>query len=499
MIGGLRLIRRQVVLDLVSIASSVAGHLCGNLAGKSAGVLFACVVTLSTSGLTKRWTVSFPLAPVVLLHAAEYLIQWYLPSYTWGNSSLWLLINIPSLLCVTFSSTLTVLFPAVELPPIPHAVYGVGVKDFYIPMLVQQHDGKVAEQQLPARLLYPTDTNHYSGSIPYLNIQSAKEFCLSSVKFGAPPPLRKHPWILHNWMLIKLRAVPDAPPAQNVQNAPFVVCSHGLGGCIDIYSYQLMALTARLGAVVLTFTHMDGSASCIPLQSGDVIVREHIPDKDAVYTRRKQTNVRVQELLLATDYVLQSKDEEISNLHTVMSMASPNAFFMGHSFGATTAIAAAHQRPGLVRGVIAHEPVMDWIPDEARTGFLFPDRVAGLVASLETKPPRDVLTPPTKASPVHDKPILVMNSQEWTDKKWGMADLLEEMSNKKRLGQSETSRHILVSQSKHMEFSDLGMLNPNWLSQAVGMVGPRVPRETAEEISAHTISFIQDVNKQKVS
>jgi pimeloyl-ACP methyl ester carboxylesterase len=51
--------------------------------------------------------------------------------------------------------------------------------------------------------------------------------------------------------------------------------------------------------------------------------------------------------------------------------------FMGHSFGGATALTAAKRRPDLIRSVIAHEPAVDWMPDDARLSLLLESEYHG--------------------------------------------------------------------------------------------------------------------------
>lgn len=51
--------------------------------------------------------------------------------------------------------------------------------------------------------------------------------------------------------------------------------------------------------------------------------------------------------------------------------------FMGHSFGAATALTAASRRPDLASSVIAHEPIVDWMPDDARRALFAEHKLEG--------------------------------------------------------------------------------------------------------------------------
>jgi pimeloyl-ACP methyl ester carboxylesterase len=55
--------------------------------------------------------------------------------------------------------------------------------------------------------------------------------------------------------------------------------------------------------------------------------------------------------------------------------------FMGHSHGGATVLTAANREPALVDAIVAHEPAIDWAPDDCRRAlFLYP-RLSGLAFS----------------------------------------------------------------------------------------------------------------------
>jgi enterochelin esterase-like enzyme len=45
---------------------------------------------------------------------------------------------------------------------------------------------------------------------------------------------------------------------------------------------------------------------------------------------------------------------------------------MGHSFGGATALTLGFWRPDLIHAVIAHEPAIDWTPNDIRRQLVFP-------------------------------------------------------------------------------------------------------------------------------
>jgi hypothetical protein len=92
--------------------------------------------------------------------------------------------------------------------------------------------------------------------------------------------------------------------------------------------------------------------------------------------------------------------------------------------------------------------------------------------------------------------MLVLNSQEWMNKNWGRAQILQKMHHLKKLGRNPlVSFHGVIHQSNHNEFSDTSMLTPLWLARPVGLTGPRNPIHTAMEIARQTREFLERVEK----
>jgi pimeloyl-ACP methyl ester carboxylesterase len=170
---------------------------------------------------------------------------------------------------------------------------------------------------------------------------------------------------------------------------------------------------------------------------------------------------------------------------------------MGHSFGGTTALAAAFRRPELVTSMIGHEPVADWLPDDARRA-LFPVDVmedcpikydggtGGLAADVK----------PT-AGTIKDFDVLLLFSGEWYDKQWGRSDIIHWMYTHGKMCRDCTAEFALIRDSAHNEFSDSCMMTPVWLGRVVGVTGKRNPQQTAEEISKRTLGFLDTARLQK--
>jgi Platelet-activating factor acetylhydrolase, isoform II len=396
-----------------------------------------------------------------------------------------------------------------------HYYANVGVIDFYIPIppanesntRLSQHKTNYDDQQscsevdesiitkkyLPVRLLYPTHTPSRTWlswfrvlretPIPYLNVETAIEFCIHSMRFGAPKPLKQMDWILHTWRLITLPASRNVPLkilrqndndndddslVSTVSPPKMVVFSHGLGGTMDLYSYQTMSL-ASAGYIVLSMTHTDGSAPIAPqphphrhIKHDTSLLPLEEQGKHAEYAlaRQSQNAIRTHEYLYAVTYVRQllaslSSDKDhcevvpnnekvqhhdfdhhrrtllhnwqISDNKTIYWNGVDNisTYFMGHSFGGATAIQAAYERPDLVTAIIAHEPAMGWAAPQVchamfPSSLLKQQHFINLTSNFTVCPSltndEEVATTFNEMETLHELEILVLNSHEWMNK-----------------------------------------------------------------------------------
>ena len=371
--------------------------------------------------------------------------------------------------------------PATELSSF--AVFNhshVQVKLFYPTAL------KISNDNMNTATTSTTTNKKKTTKMPYLSSspQLALAFLQESMKAAAPAPIKAFDWLLHHWLEVEVPVEPNAPlleleeKKEDTEDArqsttsqprqlPLVVYSHGLMGSADLYAYQTMSLASQ-GVFVLAVNHLDGSAPIAEHVDGksitfdyDIIQLWHDGKKeDYVRERRRRTDWRVQELIGATDALLAWNDRENDNKnkplgqgelppppHWILSslrgrIQTDSIFFMGHSWGGATALTAAHRRPDLVSGpggVIAHEPAVDWMPDDARWSLLPMDRWKGLESSLnytggtggleyhanattteaaaEASESGDSSTgttnPATTATTVHELNLLLLFSEQW--------------------------------------------------------------------------------------
>jgi pimeloyl-ACP methyl ester carboxylesterase len=504
--GGLRPIPSRLVIDSLTLVGVTYAALTSPWKARSSLLLvIACVIILATSGLTNRWTLTLPLAPFLMLQALRRIS-------TFENSQ-WVsrTITALSMLLIFSGASLSILFPAVELPPF-EGPYNVGIANFHLDVEFSTGSGETcsAHTQLPVRLLYPTLEK--PEAVPLLNVDTAIDFCRESMAFGAPPPLRPYGWILHTWRLTSVRAKLNADLLPGSERLPLIIFSHGLGGSAEVYSYQAMSLAAQ-GNVVLQLNHQDGSAPIVQLSNGTTITYDRdiitlrLDEKNLEYVteRRSRTELRVQELIAATEALHKLDQYDIPGLRGLSlrgRLAKNETYFMGHSFGGATALTAAMRRPDLAKSVIAHDPAVDWMPDDARRSLFPEDRLMDLEHSFtggtggfgEEKNSGAIAN-----RSLHDLDMLVLFSYEWSEKNWAGSDALLGMYANNRFGPAGGVSAVgIVELAHHTEFSDTSMLTPLWLARAVGLTGIRNPLETAKEIHERTKAFIDAVRRRSV-
>ena len=260
------------------------------------------------------------------------------------------------------------------------------------------------------------------------------------MKIAGPPPLKAYDWLMHHWLLAELPIQMHAPLLSASEKAgfPVVVYSHGLMGSADLYSYQAMSLASQ-GMLVLMVNHLDGSAPVAEKHDGSRIMYDYDiielwkegKHEEYARERRSRTDWRVHEIisaveaLLAMDEADQNPDFLKDAMHLSLKgrIRKNHVFFMGHSFGGATALAAAYHRPDLTEGgggIVAHEPMVDWIPDDARRSLFPKDRLEGLESSrnftggtggLEYH--TTAITTTRQGPELHDLNLLILYSDQW--------------------------------------------------------------------------------------
>lgn len=259
--GGLMPIGSRLALDILALTSLTFCTFSSTKNVSNGLVLVgSCLVTLATAGMTCRWTLTFPLVPIVLL---QLLRRLEVCSGHWSSLS----ITILTTLFIVVAALLSILFPAVQLPRI-EGEYNVGIVKLHLPVSFSSIYGESASTApsgfVSARILYPTLEE--PKSLPYLDPSIALDYCKATIAFGAPPPLKEFGFLLHSLRLVQMPLSPNSEPLQGAK-LPLVVFSHGLGGTAITYTYQTQHLAAQ-GNVVLVIDHTDGSAPVVKKRDG---------------------------------------------------------------------------------------------------------------------------------------------------------------------------------------------------------------------------------------
>jgi platelet-activating factor acetylhydrolase len=159
-----------------------------------------------------------------------------------------------------------------------------------------------------------------------------------------------------------LAAIPDAPsatPSEHTGGWPLVVFSHGLGGSLEIYATIVQELASR-GMVVAVLNHCDGSASITRHADGryETIrpLRTPAVDDGGFGFRNRQLRHRVVEVRRVLDAIT-ALASETSPRHVFHTVDMGNVHVAGHSFGAATALSAAHKDERF-RSAMLHDAFM---------------------------------------------------------------------------------------------------------------------------------------------
>jgi len=543
--GGLRPLWSRLFLDIISViflsfylvsaSSSTDSSKSNTINYNRRNLLLLCFVVVlnwRTAGLTKRWTLTFPLIPFLLLQGLRYIPQF--------QDSFWVgvCVTVLSAILLLFAVLLCILFPAVQPPPIK-GKYKIGVIDLYLPIHTnvlnnnnnnsEASNSSSSEEEkvghVTARIFYPTNEEAKgSSSISYLRRDVEHEFLRESILGTAPPPINRCHWFLDSWKLISVADKRNAKPlmqSDEKKKFPVVAFSHGLGGSAAIYSQQTRSLAAN-GYVVISIDHTDGSNPATKTKDGSMIfINRRILNLwnegkkiEYVEKRREQTEWRARELAGAVVAMKSLNEHNIVELES-MGISFVNRLdtkkgvhVMGHSFGGVTAFTVAFRRPDLIHSIIAHEPATDWTPNDVRRQ-IFPDTA---VNSYNQKIRDGVLVDGPKeeyhggtggwgtaatttnlTTNLNDIPALILFSYEWyKNGESGMVRLFELMQRNGFLGpQGEFG---FIKAAHHIEFSDTCFLTPLWLGRACKFTGTRNPIDTSEEIASRTLAFLEKLD-----
>ncbi|TMW54943.1 hypothetical protein Poli38472_011287 [Pythium oligandrum] len=349
-----------------------------------------------------------------------------------------------SVFAIMFGFLMSAVFPLADLATV-HGVYRT----------IGCHTGRYGGVE--CRIFYPSSKEPSplgaKGRVPYLY---HGEHLAKGLNVFSKVPV----WFFNNFRNAYLAAIEDAPLAtpEKEEGWPLVIFSHGLAGSLELYSVVNQQVASE-GNIVVVVNHCDGSASVARPDDNRVEYYQRITPEvmrnengEGFRFRNNQLRHRVQEIRRVLNVVSECAREEDTTGHPVLSRADlDSVHVMGHSFGAATALTAAHVDERFRTAVLLDawmEPVS-------------PDVLKGLGARI---------------------PVLHLISDHFANWK-------PNFESTKAHFQGCThphSRLLVVRGMRHNNFSDLPLFSPsvNRLMKLAGDIDPRYALRLVGELSA---------------
>ncbi|GMI28243.1 hypothetical protein TeGR_g12993, partial [Tetraparma gracilis] len=391
--------------------------------------------------------------------------------------------------------------PPLLLPP-PPGPYNVGCVDLQIPHPAPLKSKFSAPAHLSLRLLYPTDAP--AGSLAYQPLGG--KICDRFMAFGAPAPLKPAGFLLHYWRLITLPFAENAAPAAGLGSMPVTVYSHGLGGSPSLYSSPAGNL-ASSGSLVVLVEHLDGSTPLSQLADGSLLehyspIYELRKDGDRewdtpayVGERREQIEVRIKEMEAALGFVRRLQKGGVRELPEGVTFKGrldlkEGAHLVGHSYGGATILGTAGRaKEGVVRSVAAHDPAVDWVPDDVRYNLLKESgetegwRLRGCGGYKDERK----LERGGESKGLDGVPLLFIYCDDWQKTDFGHWFATLKKIEEGSVG-AEGSRGMVLDSMQHFEFSDNCCIMPLWLAKGLKFSGGK-PEQKIREVFVETLAF----------
>lgn len=305
----------------------------------------------------------------------------------------------------------------------------------------------------------------------------------------------------------------DAQPVPG-QKFPIVIFSHGLGGCMEMYT-QLCQQVASYGYWVVALEHEDGSGAYAEsistthdndknTERGATPVYYKRPD-DTPYSRTKVTNFRrpfleqrVQDVSKALDHVFHEIDDNQDNNNNISNDKedittqvfqaadrSQGVHLLGHSFGGATMVLAVQDETFAKRHPVKSLSLMDcWafsLDDNALKKGCNSDSSKGVGG---------------KGDFTHS--TLHLLSEAWLTNP-EVAEVNELLQNSSppnnQIGKKVASYY--VPNSVHASFSDAVCWFPGFVARKLWMRGPEEKRH--ETIRAAAQACVQHMRQEEIS
>jgi hypothetical protein len=237
---------------------------------------------------------------------------------------------------------------------------------------------------------------------------------------------RSHPSLLEAPVL--------QPPATTPDGWPIVIFSHGTWGCEDMYT-SLCRSIASFGFVVVALEHEDGSGCHASSRDGRTIAFSLPKGPGADY--RPLLTQRLDELAGALVALSRDGPALERSVDLVLASCDRSAFILaGHSFGGATCALASQQLSTRFKLHCA----------------LLMDTWAGALHHSDYSKSRGV-----------PLPFLSVESHMWSEKGWGISNLL--------VGGDERCALLYAPNTEHQSFSDSSLWTPSFLATRFGSLG----------------------------
>lgn len=269
-------------------------------------------------------------------------------------------------------------------------------------------------------------------------------------------------WAFGNFRNASLAAVEQAPVAipPTLEGWPVVIFSHGLAGSLEMYASVNQQLASD-GNIVIVVNHADGSGSVMRRAEDASVeyyhqitpeVRDNI-DGAGYRFRHDQLEQRVTEVRRVLDAVTKATQEQSGAAldDLLASMDLNNVRVAGHSFGAATALTAAHEDERF-RVAVLLDAWMEPVADEVKQGM--GTRV----------------------------PVLHLISEHFYHWKPNFVDIQKHTNGSTHAA----SKLLMMTKTRHNNFSDLPIFSPliNRLMKSAGSIDPHVAHRSISQLSA---------------
>ena len=281
------------------------------------------------------------------------------------------------------------------------------------------------------------------------------------LSFIFPPRWLKIPDTVLVRNIDDLEAVKYATPKSlDKQYQNLVIFSHGLTGTGEENTVLCTSLAKR-GYVVCSIHHRDGSSSRVPLSDGSCLFYQHFPtgeDYDPKH-RLEQVNVRAQEFLYSTAFMMGEEDADDHGLtdyaQSILNQIRPHlrsdhVVGAGFSYGAATTSLAATLKPQQFKCAILLDP---WLHiDYSSKGYEFdfpPESFGNAWPQTKDDDSKGVDTPKKDGLNV---PTIIINSAQFAGytKLYGATTRLAKQINDRNTEDS-AEMHI-IPDSTHQNF-----------------------------------------------